>query len=190
MEVQMIRLLVLMVVGSLFTAPGPQAASVSNPLDARVTIDYRDTPAADVLGALAAAAGVPLKISAGALRPVTITLTNVKLGTALSAVCENASCVWHVTSGLYVTPIPSASSASLPLQVSVDVYDTPARDVFRAVAAAVGVAAVVDPRLSSEPITMHFKSATTAQVLNMLCERHGCEWDFDPASGLRVMRKP
>src|SRR5262245_12429403 len=38
----------------------------------RVTIDYRDAAAADVLGALARAAGIPLEIGSGTLRPVTI----------------------------------------------------------------------------------------------------------------------
>ena len=52
----------------------------------RVTSDDRAAPAADVIAALAAAAGVPLEPGAGAMRPVTITLTNVRLRTAIDAV--------------------------------------------------------------------------------------------------------
>jgi len=36
---------------------------------------------------------------------------------------------------------------------------------------------------------MNFKDASTAEVLNMLCNMLQCVWDFDPARGLSVTRK-
>lgn len=190
------RFVLLMVVGSFMTAPLVQPAAGQEPLGVRVTINYRDAPAADVLGALAQAAGLSLEIGPGNLTPATITLTNVKLGTALSAVCENASCVWALVSTsdqpwhLKVTPLPTGRAALLPPSVSFDVYDTPVRDVFRALAAAIGVPATIDPGLSTEPVTMRLKNAMTAGLLNELCKQHRCDWDFDPTRGLRVTRKP
>jgi hypothetical protein len=61
-------------------------AQTPDPLQSRVSIDYRDAPAEEVITALAGAAGLTADISPGALRPVTITLTNVRLSTALNAV--------------------------------------------------------------------------------------------------------
>lgn len=189
------RLVMLMVAGGLLTAM-VQPASGQDPLAVRVTIDYRSAPAPEVLDALAQAAGLSLEIDPGNLTPVTITLTNAKLGTALSAVCENASCVWASVSisdqpgRLKVTPLPTGSAAALPQSVSFDVYDTPVRDLFRALAAAIGVPVTIDPSLSTEPVTMRFKNAMTAQALNELCKRHECAWDFDPTRGLRVTRTP
>jgi len=88
-------------------------------LEARVTIDYRSAPAADVIRTLATAAGLTVEIGAGTLRPVTITLTSVKLGTALNALCDNALCSWSRVSGsLKVTPFPSEKAALLPPRVS------------------------------------------------------------------------
>jgi hypothetical protein len=178
------------VVTALLGVPlAAQTPSPADPLQSRVTIDYRETPAAKVIGAVAAAAGLKVEIASGTLRPVTITLTNVKLGTALNAICENASCVWRLQGTLSVTPVPSNRSASLPVQVSFEVRDTPLSDFFRALAAAIDVPVTVDPGLSSEPRNWQFTNASTADILNMLCAMHNCHWDFDAVRGLRVTRK-
>lgn len=167
-----------------------QTAPSADPLQSRVTIDFREAPAAVVIGTLATAAGLKVEIGTGNLRPVTITLTNVKLETALNAVCENASCVWRLQGPLSVTPIPKDRTASLPTLVSFEVHDTPLSDVFRALAAAMDVPLTVDLGLPSEPIRgVQFKNAPTAKVLDMLCDFHNCQWDFDAVRGLRVTRK-
>jgi hypothetical protein len=167
-----------------------QTASPADPLQSRVTIDYRESSAANVIGDLAAAAGLKVDIGSGTLRPVTITLTNVKLGTALNAVCENASCVWRLQGTLIVTPVPTNRMASLPALVSFEVRDTPLIDFFRALAAAIDVPVTVDPALSGEPNrNWQFKNTSTANILNMLCAMHNCQWDFDAVRGLRVTRK-
>jgi hypothetical protein len=184
----MSRVVMLMMAGSLLTAPAVQAAG-QDPLDVRVTIDYRNAAAADVIGALARAAGLPLEVGAGILLPVTITLTNVRLGTALNAVCENASCAWRLQGTLKVAPIGNDGSAVLPPRVSFDLHDTPASDVFRALAAAINVPLSLDLDLSGGPISIEIKNAATADVLNMLCNLQHCDWSFDAARGLRVTRK-
>ena len=171
---------------AISTAARPASADV---LDARVSIAYVDAKAADVLGALAAAAGVKVEIGAGPMRPVTITVTNVRLGTALNAVCENAFCTWRYDGALRVTPLPSAASALLPARVSFAVWDVAPTDVFRALGAAVGVAVAIEPSLPNEPVSLNFKNAPTPEVLNMLCNMMQCAWDFDPARGIRVTTK-
>src|SRR5262249_31026813 len=104
LEIEMRTLSVFVVAGFLITAPAAHAAA-QDPLEARVTMDYRNAAAADVLGALARGAGFEVEIAPGDLRPVTITVTNVRLGTALNAVCENASCRWSLQFSSQ-TPIP------------------------------------------------------------------------------------
>ena len=48
----------------------------------------------------------------------------------------------------------------------------------------------VRERMSSEPNrNVQVKNAPTANVLNMLCDMHNCQWDFDAVRGLRVTRK-
>lgn len=182
------RRLVMLTIAGCLSAPAAGAAG-QDPLDVRVTIDFRNAPASEVIGTLARGAGLPLEIGAGTLRPVTITLTNVKLGTALNAVCENAACSWRFQGTLRITPVPNDRSASLPPRVSFELRDTQASDVFRALAAAIDVPLTIEPSLSSQPVSFAFKNAPTAQVLNILCGVQRCEWDFDPARGLRVTQK-
>jgi hypothetical protein len=127
------------------------------------------------------------------MRPVTITLTNVKLSNALNAICDNALCIWGFSSGgLHVTPLPSEQSASLPPRLSFGVYDATAPDVFRALAAAIGVRVTIDPSLQGAQVgNVAFNNALTVDVLTFLCNilQPQCEWDFDVARGLRVTKK-
>ncbi len=183
------RLVMLLIVSSW---PLP-ALAADGPLDARVTIDYRSAPAADVIGALARGAGLSLQVEPGPMRPVTITLTNVKLSNALNAICDNALCIWGLGSGgLRVTPLPSEQSASLQSRLSFAVHDATPADVFRALAATIGVRVTIDPSLEgAQAVNVTFRNALTADVLNLLCGNvQQCEWDFDVVRGLRVTKKP
>ena len=181
------RLAILIIVACGFWT---LARAADGPLDARVTIDYRDAPGVDVITTLARGAGLSVQVGPGSLRPVTITVTNVKLSNTLNALCDNALCLWRLDgSVLRITPLPSEQSSSLPPRVSFELHDTTAADVFRALAAAIGVRVTIELSFSSEPINMAFKNAPTAEVLSMLCNLQQCEWDFDPVGGLRVTRK-
>ncbi|HJZ75057.1 MAG TPA: hypothetical protein VKE51_25155 [Vicinamibacterales bacterium] len=181
----------LTVLASSASSAAQLARAAGDPLQARVTISFRDAAAADVIRSLAAGAGVKVEIAAGALRPVTITLTNVKLGTALDAVCDNALCSWRLLVGdsLKITPLPSEGSAMLPRTVSFSIEETPPTEVFRALAAAIGVPVTIEAGLPAGPVSLNFKSTPTQEVLNILCNAMQCAWDFDPQRGLRVMAK-
>jgi hypothetical protein len=187
--------LALIVISTLGAAAmGGQTAAAGDPLQSRVTIDYREAPAADVIRTLATAVGLKVEIGAGKMRPVTITLTNVRLGTALNALCDNALCSWRLEwrpeGSLNITPAETGQRALLPPRVSFSLNETPASDVFRAVAAAIDVPVTVDPTLPTNQVSLNFNNAATSDVLNMLCNILRCEWDFDPVAGLRVTRKP
>lgn len=178
---------IALLAGLVATSADVRAAA--DMLDARATISFADARAGDVINALAAAAGVKADVAAGAMRPVTITLTNVKLATALNAVCDNALCTWRYDGTLKVTPLPSAASAQLPQRVSLELYDVPPTDVFRALSSTIGAAIAIEPGLPNDPVSFNVKNAQTAEVLSMLCGMLQCSWDFDPQRGLRVMQK-
>ena len=166
------------------------ARAADGPLDARVTIDYRNAAATEVITALARGAGLSLEVGSGTLRPVTITVTNVKLSNVLNALCDNALCLWRLDGRtLRITPLPSEKSAALPSRVSFELRDTTATDVFLALANAIGVQVTIEPSLGSELVSLSFRNAATADVLNLLCNLQHCEWDFDPTRGLRVTQK-
>jgi hypothetical protein len=166
------------------------AAQATDSLQSRVSIEYRDASAVDVINALAAAAGLTAEFSAGQLRPVTVTLTNVRLSTALTAVCENASCVWQLQGVLKVSPVATTKRFSLPPMVSFEVYDVSPREVFRALAAALDVPLSVEVGLSNEPASFRLRNAAPADALNTLCGMAHCQWRFDPDRGLRLIATP
>jgi hypothetical protein len=184
--VKRLALVLALAGGTWFAA----AAQTPDPLQSRVSIDYRQSPAEEVIAALAGAAGLTPDITPGALRPVTITLTNVRLGTALNAVCENAGCVWRLEGGLRVSPLPAQTQFSLPPMVSFEIYDVSPPEVFRALAAVLDVPLSVETTLSNEPATLRFRNVAPADVLNMLCSMAQCRWRFEPERGLRLIPVP
>ena len=179
--------LVLTLVGGMWSVVAAQAA---DPLQSRVSIDYHNAPAVEVITALASAAGLTADISPGAFRPVTITLTNVRLGTALNAVCENASCLWRLEGALRVSPLAGQTRFSMPPMVSFEIYDVPPPEVFRAFAAVLDVPLSIETTLSNEPVTLRFRNAPPSNILNMLCSTARCQWRFDPLRGLRLIALP
>src|SRR5258707_1959298 len=132
------RVLAAVMTGAIAVSMSVHSAA-ADPLHARVSIAFVEAKAADVLNTLASAAGLKVEIGAGAMHAVTITLTNVRLGTALNAVCDNALCTWRFDGALRVTPLPSEASALLPPRVSFALWDVSPTDVFRALAGAVRV---------------------------------------------------
>ena len=179
----------LVIVAMLTAVPVSAQPAATDALQSRVTIDYRAAAATDVIRSLATAAGLRVEIEPGTLQLVTVTLTNVKLGTALNAVCENASCIWQLQGTLRVRPIPTETKSSLPARVSLDLQDAPLIEVFRALATAINVSTTIDPGLSNPLVTLKFNEAPTASVLNMLCGMYHCEWEFDTTRGLQVRQK-
>lgn len=167
-----------------------QPQPTPTPLDIRVTIDYRNRSALDVLRTLTGASGLTVDVSAGPLLPVSISLTNVRLGTALTAVCENASCAWQLRDRvLTITPLPVAPDASLPRSISIDLADASLRDVFQALAAALNVALEVEGELATTPVTIRFSKAPPENVLNFLAQVGRCAWEFEPGR-LTIRRLP
>jgi hypothetical protein len=66
---------------------------------------------ADILRVLAMAAGLTVEVSSSDLGPVTLTLTNVRLRTALDAICDTAACAWK-PDGTTIKVTSSGTSAA------------------------------------------------------------------------------
>ena len=81
----------LSIIAIVVSAAWTSALAAEGPLDARITIDYRNAATADVINSLARGAGLTAQIGPGSLRPVTLTVTNVKLVNVMNALCDNAS---------------------------------------------------------------------------------------------------
>lgn len=161
--------------------------SASAPLDMRVSVQYLNSKATDILEVLAKAAGLTVVTSASDLGPVTLTLTNVRLRTALDAICDTAACAWKLDGTTITVTSSGASVASgLPPVVSLSLEAVAVPDVFRALGAAIGVPVVIEGRVERPPVTVKFTNAATSTVLDYLCKNAGCTWEYD--NGSRQLR--
>jgi hypothetical protein len=155
--------------------------SASAPLDMRVSVRYVNSKAADMLKVLAKAAGLTVEMPAAPLQPVTLTLTNVRLRTALDAICDTAACTWRLegTTIKVVAAGGNESMSALPATVSIALDEVPVRDFFHAIGAAINVPVTIEGSPDRPPLTAKFTNAPTTTVLDFLCKKAGCTWDFD-----------
>lgn len=157
--------------------------SAAAPLDMRVSVQFVNSKPADILEVLAKPAGLTVEVSSSDLRPVTITLTNVRLRTALDAICDTAACGWKLDgTTIKVTSTGTSAASGLPPLVSLALDEVAVPDVFRAIGAAVGVAVVIEGRVEGSPVSAKFTNAQTGAVLDYLCKNAGCTWEYDDGS--------
>jgi hypothetical protein len=164
--------------------------SAAAPLEMRVSVQYVNSSAADMVQVLAKAAGLTVEVPAASLQRVTITLTNVRFRTALDAICDTAGCTWRLEgTTVKLEAVAGAPPAGgLPSTVSVALEEVSVRDVFRAIGAAINVPVTVEGNVDRPPLTVKFTNSATTAVLDYLCKNAGCTWQFDGAS-LRVRFK-
>ena len=127
-------------------------------------IDHREAKAEEVLRSLANAASLKLEMISEELSPVNITLTNVRVRTALDAVCENAGCKWTIDEK----------------NVSVHLDSAAFEQAFRTLASFLQVAIVFEGKLPVYSVTLEMKGMPTSQLLDGLCKAANCTWRFEP----------
>jgi len=128
-------------------------------------------------------------IGTGTMRPVTVTLTNVKLRTALDAHLRQRALQLEVRSIAARDAAAERGQRALASLISLELFDVSPVEVFGAVATEIGAPITIEAGLPSEPVSFNFRNAPTAEMLNLLCNAMRCAWDFDPVRGLRVMAK-
>ena len=145
--------------------------STSAPLDMRVSVQYMNSKPADILQVLTKAAGLTVEVSSSDLRPVTLTLTNVRLRNALDAICDTAACAWKLDgTTIKVTSSGTSAATGLPPLVSLALDEVAVPDVFRAIGAAVGVAVVIEGSVERPPVTVKFTTRRPAPS-STICAR-------------------
>jgi hypothetical protein len=161
----------------------------ADPLDTRVSFQFINSPAGDVLQVLTTAAELEVSLPSTPLRTVTLTLSNIRLRVALDAICDTAACSWRLD-GKTIRISAAAQTdpaAGLPPTVSLAVKDVSVAGVFRALGAALGIAVRIEGQADRPPATVSFTAAETKTVLTFLCRSAGCTWEFnDAARELRV----
>ena len=155
----------------------------ADPLDTRVSFQFTNSPAGDVLRVLTKAAGLQVEVPSTVLLPVTLTLSNIRLRVALDAICDTAACGWRRDgTTVRITAAENHPGSGLPPTVSIALKDVAVPDVFRALGTALGIAVRIEGQVDRPPATVNFTSADTRTVLTFLCQSASCTWEFDDAA--------
>ena len=168
---------------TLIAATATALAQADTNLNVRISLDFENARAADVMKAIASAASMSLEMT-DEMPPVTITVTNVRVRTALDAVCETAGCKWVVTEG--TPPVLKVGrtrvSPKLEIKSNVSVHLKPAlfEQAFRTLASYLSVEIVIEGKLPVKSVTLQVKEGTTSTLLDALCKAAQCTWRIDP----------
>ena len=168
--------------------------SAAAPLEMRVSVQYVNSNAAEMLKVLANAAGLTVELPSTSLQPVTITLTNVRLRIALDAICDTASCTWRLEGTTLrvasAAGLPAGTAGQLPPTVSIAVEGVSVPEFFRAIGAAINVPVTVEGHVEKPPVTVKFSNASTSTVLDFVCKQAGCTWNYTGAALVVRFRAP
>ena len=173
-------------IASILCGSAAAIAQTKSPLEVRVSIDHKNARAADVLQSLASAAGLKLDVIDQSMQPVTVTLTNARVRTALDAVCENAGCRWSLVTGqpavLKVERSPGGAGLQLNSEISFQVKGARIDEALRMLASSLDVALVVEGTLPVFSINAQMQGVETSAFLDALCRVAKCSWRVEPAA--------
>jgi len=160
----------------------PVFAATSSPvLQERIDLDLEDASAKDILTMFAQVTGAELELDPAVTGTVTITLHNVTVRTALTAVCEGIGCRWRFETGevtRLVVEVQDAEVASRKVReasVTVELDKVPAEKAFRAVARINGIRLELDSEVEGE-ISASLRDRKLDEVLDDFCRQVGCRW--------------
>jgi type II secretory pathway component GspD/PulD (secretin) len=169
----------------LAAAPSLVLAQTDVKLNSMVSLDFENARTLDVLKSLATSASLNIVIpEEDWASRITIKLTDVRVRTALDAVCESAGCKWSVTDGqpglLKVTRIRGDRKLDLKANVSIHLTSTLFEQAFQMLAGYLQMDIVFDGKLPVKSVTLQIKEGTTTTLLDALCKAANCTWRIDP----------
>ena len=163
--------------------PTAATAQADANLNVRVSIAFEKARAADVMKVIADSASMNLEMIGEGTSLVTLTMSNVRVRTALDAACETAGCKWVVIDGtpplLKVTGARANPKLDIKSQVSVHLNTALFEQAFRTLASALQMEIVIDGKLPIKSVTLQVKEGTTTTLLDALCKAASCTWRFD-----------
>ena len=173
----------------------PAAAQADASLNKLVSLDFENARAVDVLKAIATSASLNFVIGSEDLTSIalagedwpakiTIKLTDVRVRTALDAVCESAGCKWTVTQGdpamLKVTRTRADRPLDIKANLSIHLKSTLFEQAFRTLANYLQLEIAIDGKLPVKSVTLQIKEGTTTTLLDALCKAAQCTWRIEP----------
>jgi type IV pilus assembly protein PilQ len=144
----------------------------------RLTMDFRNTPAPDLLRALATLTGINVVVDPSVQGALTLTLNEVTLEEALQAIARAANLHVAHQENVYLVsrnPIPKPPKVAVKKgRVTIDVENYPLPDLLRQVAAQAGLSLLPEADVQGN-VTLHAEDLPLEAALAYLLEAHGLE---------------
>ncbi len=195
------RMLVLALVILSF---GADALAQKDLARERVSLQFKDTPIAQVIPALAKSLGYELTLDPSLRAFLTLQVENVTAQTALTAICDSVGCRWRVEGNRLIVDartdivtiltenekgrqagragvnLLNYSVASLDSRLPFDITWSPV-DVyvaFRMLARMRNAEVELDPALQGRKTTVSIRDASLRQAFDAVCRNASCRWEL------------
>ena len=182
--------LVFILAGAALAHSGPAG------LGKRIDLDLVGAAAVDVFHSFGDITGAEVVLDPALQGEVTIRLSDVSVGTTITALCEMLGCKWDLEEGsprrLVVkagTPEEARPAAEEPkgdldTRVSLSLADAPAEEVLESFAE-IGRWKF---QFDKPKVTIELRDAPVSEALDEVCAQIGCVWSLDEAGGAGVLR--
>lgn len=180
----------LLVLSLVLAAP----AAAQPALDERISLELKDAEVDQVLGSFGAILKREARIDPEIAGTLSIELHNVRLETALQAVCESVGCVWRMDARTLrfapdpdhvppkgrpgVAAKPSPAPGGLEDLIDISLLDADVRETLNSFGTISGLPVVIDEGIEGE-VSLELTDAPAKKALDAVCEMHGCEWGVE-----------
>jgi type II secretory pathway component GspD/PulD (secretin) len=179
------RFVLALLLFALAFAPPVQAQPE---LDERLSLELEDADVREVLESFGTILEREVDIASEIEGKVSIEVHNVRLETALDALCDTAGCRWRMDARRllfspdpnYVPPrpipAPQPSPAGLDERIDIDMKDADVRETLQSFGMIAGLPVEIEDGVSGK-VTVHLRDIPAREALDALCGIQGCVWE-------------
>lgn len=161
-------------------------------LDERISLELEDAPAGMVLGSFGSILKREAQVDPKIDGTISIELHNVRVETALQAVCESVGCLWRMDAkSLRFVPDPdhvppkgrlavdedtTPAPGGLDDLIDISLLDADVRETLTSFGRISGHPVVIDEEIEGV-ISLELTNAPARKALDAVCEVHDCVWE-------------
>lgn len=157
-------------------------------LDERISLELEDADVGQVLESLGSILEREVEVDPAIGGTISIELHDVRVETALTAVCESAGCVWNLDARrLRMSPDPSHPPAKprprptrtgLDEPIDMELKDASLGETLRAFGSIAELPVILDDGVDQDAkVTVQLASTPAGQALDVICRMNGCAWE-------------
>lgn len=173
------------------------ARGTDRALQARTSLDLDGARLADVLKTLEQLSGCRFTVTPrGPTGPITLNVQNVRLRTALDAICDGLGGTWNIDArsmpATVHIDIPETSprrddAISIDQPITLRLADADLRDVLRSCARLLGVRVDMTAGVCGT-VTLDVRKSPLSKLLDEACRQTHCSWRLDSSANESVLR--